>query len=186
MSKLDLRPARRADAGDLIAANRDSRAHHRPFVEPFTDEAGFDAWFDGLVTGANVGLVARDAESGRIVGVVNLSQIFLKGFRSAYLGYYGMRGFSGRGLMTEAVRLATRFAFDAVGLHRVEANIQPDNHRSIALVKRLGFRLEGFSPRYLMVGGAWRDHERWALLSDEVTAATEARSVPSAATDRLD
>ena len=71
-------------------------------------------------------------------------------------------------LMTEAVRLAAAHAFGVLGLHRLEANIQPENLRSIALVKRLGFRLEGFSPRYLRIGGEWRDHERWALLAEEV------------------
>ncbi len=69
--------------------------------------------------------------------------------------------------MTEAVRLAVAHAFDAGGLHRVEANIQPGNHASIALVKRLGFRKEGFSPKYLKIGGVWCDHERWALLADD-------------------
>jgi ribosomal-protein-alanine N-acetyltransferase len=52
-------------------------------------------------------------------------------------------------------------------LHRVEANIQPRNRASIALVKSLGFRQEGYSPRYLKIGGRWRDHERWALLVDD-------------------
>jgi ribosomal-protein-alanine N-acetyltransferase len=69
--------------------------------------------------------------------------------------------------MTEAVRQALAYAFDEVGLHRLEANIQPGNARSIALVRRLGFRLEGFSPRYLKIDGEWRDHERWAMLADE-------------------
>ncbi len=99
---------------------------------------------------------------------MNLSQIFLKGFRSGYIGYYGMIGLAGRGLMTEAVRLATQYAFDEVGLHRLEANIQPENLASIRLVQRVGFRKEGFSPRYLRIGGVWRDHERWALLADEM------------------
>ena len=69
--------------------------------------------------------------------------------------------------MTRAVELAVGHAFREIGLHRVEANVQPDNLRSRALVKRLGFRLEGYSPRYLRIAGAWRDHERWAKLADE-------------------
>ena len=52
-------------------------------------------------------------------------------------------------------------------LHRVEANIQPGNRASIALAQGAGFRREGFSPRYLKIGGRWRDHERWAILADE-------------------
>ena len=100
---------------------------------------------------------------------MNFSQIFRKGFQNAYLGYYGMVAFAGRGLMTEAVRLATRYAFDELGLHRLEANVQPANTASIALIRRVGFRKEGFSPRYLRINGVWCDHERWALLADEPT-----------------
>ncbi|UZJ61763.1 GNAT family N-acetyltransferase [Pseudomonas sp. KU26590] len=69
--------------------------------------------------------------------------------------------------MSRAVELTTRYAFEELGLHRIEANIQPENVRSIALVKRLGFRKEGFSPKYLQIAGVWCDHERWALLADE-------------------
>jgi ribosomal-protein-alanine N-acetyltransferase len=69
--------------------------------------------------------------------------------------------------MSEGVALVLQRAFWEQGLHRLEANIQPDNTQSIALVKRLGFRREGFSPRYLKLGGRWRDHERWALLREE-------------------
>jgi [ribosomal protein S5]-alanine N-acetyltransferase len=167
VSPVLLRRAVAADAAELIAANRESRAQHAPFAEPFTDQAGFDIWFARGLTGANVGLVAREAATGALVGVVNLNEIVMGALRSAYLGYYGMARTARRGLMTEAVRLALIVAFDDLGLHRVEANIQPGNTASRALVRRLGFHQEGFSPRYLFIGGAWRDHERWALLEDE-------------------
>jgi [ribosomal protein S5]-alanine N-acetyltransferase len=77
-----------------------------------------------------------------------------------------MSSFSRKGLMTEALRAAVDYAFNDLGMHRLEANIQPENRASIALVRRLGFQKEGFSPRYLRINGEWRDHERWALLSD--------------------
>ena len=69
--------------------------------------------------------------------------------------------------MTEALRLAMRHAFRVLKLHRVEANIQPTNRPSIAVVKRLGFRREGYSRRYLKISGRWRDHERWAILKED-------------------
>lgn len=61
----------------------------------------------------------------------------------------------------------TKLAFGELDLHRLEANIQPDNERSIRLVVRLGCRREGYSPRYVKVAGKWRDHERWALLAED-------------------
>ena len=69
--------------------------------------------------------------------------------------------------MTEALQLALRHAFRALKLHRVEANIEPGNEASIALVRGAGFTREGFSRRYLKHGGRWRDHERWALLRED-------------------
>ena len=163
-----LTPVTRADTTELIQANLDSREYHHPWTAPFTDEAGFDAWFRRTFSGLNVGMVVREVASGQVAGVVNLNEVVAGAFQSAYLGYYGMVALARRGMMTEAVRLAAAHAFGALGLHRLEANIQPGNLRSVALVKRLGFRLEGFSPRYLRIGGEWRDHERWALLADEV------------------
>ena len=99
--------------------------------------------------------------------MVNVSEIVRGFFQSAYMGYYGMAGMNGRGLMGDAVRLTVTHAFHGLGLHRLEANIQPGNEPSRALAKRLGFRQEGYSPRYLKIDGEWRDHERWAVLADE-------------------
>jgi ribosomal-protein-alanine N-acetyltransferase len=169
---LSVTRATREDAPALIAANQENRAYHQPWVEPFTDPVGFEDWFARIVTGATVSMIARTPEGG-IIGVINLSQIVLGDFRSCYCGYYGMASQAGRGLMTEAVRQAIRIAFTEIGLHRVEANIQPNNHRSIALVRRVGFRLEGFSPSYLRIHGVWRDHERWALVDDAAPPLSE-------------
>ncbi|MBB4007208.1 GNAT family N-acetyltransferase [Allorhizobium taibaishanense] len=165
MSSITLLPVRRADGPDLVAANLASRDHHAPWVSPFIDLDGFDAYFAQTVTGATVGLVAREAESGGVVGVFTISQIALGNFKSAYLGYYGMAAFAGRGLMRDALEAVTVYAFNEIGLNRIEANIQPGNRRSIALVERCGFEKEGFSRRYLKIGGEWRDHERWAKLA---------------------
>ncbi len=161
-----MRRVARSDAAALIEGNLRSRALHASWAEPFTDAPGFAAWFERELQGGRISMVATPAESDAICGVVTLSGIMLDALRGAYVAYYGMAGFERRGLMTEAVRAVVRFAFDELELHRVEANIQPGNAASIALARRLGFRREGFSPRYLRVGGAWRDHERWALLSD--------------------
>jgi len=167
MSRVVVRRLRRADADELIAAHRENREYHAPWVEPFTDQAGFDQWFARTIAGANVSLVARERGTNDLVGVINLNEIVMGNFRNAYFGYWGFARSGGRGLMTEALREAVRFAFDEVGLHRVEANIQPNNVRSIALAHRAGFVKEGFSPRYLLIDGEWRDHERWALVADE-------------------
>jgi ribosomal-protein-alanine N-acetyltransferase len=69
--------------------------------------------------------------------------------------------------MTEAVNLALRHAFKNLKLHRIEANVQPENFPSIAVLKRCGFSKEGFSRRYLKIKGKWRDHERWAIIKED-------------------
>jgi ribosomal-protein-alanine N-acetyltransferase len=69
--------------------------------------------------------------------------------------------------MAEGLTLVLDQAFIKLGLHRVEANVQPANAASLALVARLGFRKEGFSPSFLQIDGEWRDHERWAIVEDE-------------------
>ena len=69
--------------------------------------------------------------------------------------------------MTEALRLMLAYAFNDLKLHRLEANVQPENVSSLALVKRAGFVREGYSRRYLKIAGRWRDHERWAILRED-------------------
>ncbi len=107
------------------------------------------------------------SEEGALCGVFNLNEIVQGSFKSAYLGYYALAPHAGKGLMSAGLELVLTRAFGELGLHRLEANIQPKNRRSIELVRRAGFRYEGLSPRYLHIAGRWRDHERWAITSEE-------------------
>jgi ribosomal-protein-alanine N-acetyltransferase len=77
--------------------------------------------------------------------------------------------------MRDGLELVLRHAFLGLGLHRIEANIQPGNRASISLARGAGFRREGFSRRYLKIGGRWRDHERWAIIIDDWRARARAR-----------
>lgn len=167
LSRVVIRLVHASDAAELVAANLASIELHEPWVSPCRDHASFLGYLTRCDGDRSFGFIARERESGRIVGVVNVSEIVRGFFQSAYMGYYGTAGMSGRGLMSEAVRLVVSHAFGELGLHRIEANIQPGNEPSRALVKKLGFRQEGYSPRYLKIDGEWRDHERWAVLADE-------------------
>lgn len=106
-------------------------------------------------------------DAGQLCGVLNLSEVVRGSFQSAYLGYYALAPHAGKGFMSAGLSLVLDLAFGDLGLHRLEANIQPKNRRSIELVKRAGFRCEGLSPRYLKIAGRWRDHERWAITAEE-------------------
>ena len=166
-SPVVLARVRHTDADELIALNLESIDYHEPWETAFKDRAAFDRWFEHSLTGAHVFLIARERATNEVVGVINFNEIVMGALRGAYCGYWGYPRTGRRGLMTEALREAVRFAFQELGLHRIEANIQPGNARSIALARRAGFTKEGFSPRYLFLSGAWRDHERWAILADD-------------------
>ena len=167
MSDVHLRTPSAADANEFLGLVAASRSFHRPWVEPPGDRHAFAAL---IRRNGNEDfrafLIARGSDEA-IVGAADLSQILHGTFRNAYLGFYALGQHAGRGYMSQGVGLVLRHAFNELGLHRVEANVQPRNEASKALLQRLGFRQEGFSPRYLKIGGRWRDHERWAILADE-------------------
>ena len=160
------KPSLRDEVRFLEAARR-SRDFLRRWSPPRCTSASYRAYIERLATPTHDGRFVVLRTSGELVGVINVSEIVRGPFRSAYLGYYAFVPHAGRGYMTEGLTLALRWVFGSLRLHRVEANIQPGNEPSRALVRRLGFRCEGFSPRYLKVGGRWRDHERWALTVED-------------------
>jgi [ribosomal protein S5]-alanine N-acetyltransferase len=160
------RPTARA-AREFLAAVARSAKLHAPWVAPPRTESAYRAYVKRARTPAHVGYLIRRCGPGELVGVANISEIVRGALRSAYLGYYAFAPYDRQGLMREALSLVIAEAFRRLRLHRLEANIQPGNSASLGLVRGLGFRREGYSPRYLKVRGRWRDHERWALLADE-------------------
>jgi [ribosomal protein S5]-alanine N-acetyltransferase len=104
---------------------------------------------------------------GRFVGELTLSSIQRGPFQSASIGYWIDEAFAGRGLMPEAVVVALRFAFETLGLHRVEVSIIPRNTPSRRVVEKLNLRLEGIAERYLEIDGVWEDHVRYAVTAEE-------------------
>ena len=162
-----LRGPVRRDRDEFISLMRKSRSFHRPWATAPTDDARFEAYLSDSGRADFEAMLVCRTEDGAIVGFFNLSQIARGSLQSAYLGYAVGKPYAGRGYMREGLELVLQRAFEVLGLHRVEANIQPDNHASIALARGAGFRREGFSPRYLKIAGRWRDHERWAVLADE-------------------
>jgi ribosomal-protein-alanine N-acetyltransferase len=155
------------DLAELTALNRASARLHRGLVSPPTKPEQFRAFIKRCRMADCVCFLICRVGDGAVVGSISLSQIVRGNFQSAYLGYYVGGQYAGRGHMTEALRLMLRHAFLRLKLHRVEANIQPGNAASIALVRRAGFVREGYSRRYLKICGRWRDHERWALVAEE-------------------
>ena len=151
------------DAEAFAAAMRASRGLHRPWIAMPETPAAYATYLARAQQGEFAPYLACRAGDGAIVGFANLAQIIRGPLQQAFLSYGGVAAHAGRGYMTEAVQLVLREAFVTLKLHRLEANIQPGNEPSRALAQRCGFELEGFSPRYLKVGGRWRDHERWAL-----------------------
>ena len=162
-----LRPPRKKDGAEFLAVNRRSASFNRGLASPPTQPAQFDEYVTRSKRPDSACFLICRKEDGAIMGSIALSQIFRGGFLSAYLGYQIGAEFARQGHMTEAIQLMLRHAFIDLKLHRLEANIQPGNVASIALVKRAGFVREGYSPRYLKIGGRWRDHERWAILAED-------------------
>lgn len=116
--------------------------------------------------------------AGRLVGQVTVSNVVRGAFDSATIGYWVDQEVAGRGITPVSVALAVDHCF-AIGLHRVEINIRPENVPSLRVVDKLGFRPEGHHERYLFIDGAWRDHVSFALVREDVAGSVLARLLGS-------
>ena len=159
------KPSRRR-RDEFLQAVRNSKSLHGKWTSAPGTTAEFDALLKRLRQKTHLGYWII-TEQDELAGAIHVSEIVRGSFCSAYLGYYAFAPHNGRGYMTQGLSAVVSDAFQHQGLHRLEANIQPGNHASRALVQGLGFRLEGISPRYLKIAGRWRDHERWAITIEE-------------------
>tara|TARA_B100001079_G_scaffold163457_1_gene140159 strand:+ start:4489 stop:5010 length:522 start_codon:yes stop_codon:yes gene_type:complete len=159
----------------FIASARASRDLHHPWIAPPCSTASFRVHLKRYGQPSQASHVAVDTANGGLIGAVHLNEIVYGALESAYLAYFVFRPYAGRGFMSRVLAGVIELAFTQYRLHRLEANVQPGNQPSKRLVQSLGFRLEGFSPRYLRINGAWRDHERYALTTEDWFGPVERR-----------
>jgi ribosomal-protein-alanine N-acetyltransferase len=176
--RLVLHPPRTVDVPGLRFALRKNDAHLRPWSAahaPGEDPTSLTSvsravlrhrreWKTGM---AYVLLVSPRDDDDAVIGRVALGGILRGAFQNAYLGYWIDAEHQGRGLMTEAVRAATSFAFASLGLHRVQAAVMPRNMRSLRVLDKAGYRREGFAAKYLCIAGEWEDHTIYAMTAEE-------------------
>jgi ribosomal-protein-alanine N-acetyltransferase len=181
---VELHPLRRRDAAEwsrLRLANEDWLRPWEPSAtQPWAERhspAAYRAMRQAVARRARLGTTLPFAirVEGRLAGQVTIDNIVRGALRSGYLGYWIDRDVAGRGMASLAVALVCDYAFSEVGLHRVQADIRPENVPSQRLVERLGFSREGLLRRYLDIDGDWRDHLAYALLAEDLPAGALAR-----------
>jgi ribosomal-protein-alanine N-acetyltransferase len=161
-----LRHPRTADRDAFIGAVGRSRLLHGPWVHPPATPEAYDAYLRRSRGPRHAAFLIVRNDDGELAGVVNMSEMVRGAFGSALLGYYAFTPYARQGYLREGIGLVAAHAFGQMRLHRLNANVRPENVASVALLRSAGFRLEGSSPRYLHLDGAWRDHRPWVLLAD--------------------
>ncbi|MFB9836035.1 GNAT family N-acetyltransferase [Actinoallomurus acaciae] len=161
--RVTLRPLNADDEPEFLALVAASTDLHRPWMSLPGTPPVFRAYVERYKGPDEESLLVCRRDTGAIAGLININSIIRGRFQSGSLGYAAFAPSAGRGYMSEGLDLVLHHAFGRLRLHRLEAQVQPENHASIRLVRRAGFRSEGRSPDLLFIDGAWRDHERWAI-----------------------
>lgn len=180
--RIELRPLRRRDRFRWLELRERNREWLKPWeaTSPLP-ESGFS--FGAMVAGMNREARAGRSYSfalyfaGRMAGQVTIGGIALGAARTAHIGYWIDHRVGGRGLMTEAVALATDFCLNELGLHRIEINIRPENARSRRVAEKCGYQEEGLRRALLHIDGAWRDHICYVMLAETAPKAGVLRTL---------
>ena len=171
--RLNLLPVHESLAPQVAAFYRRNAVHLAPWDPPSPPGVATETFQRGRLRNATAEMAAGTAcrwwlqlqvEPTIVVGSVSLTQIARGAFQNAMLGYAIDCEHEGLGLMREALQVVITHAFSAeFNLHRIQANVRPENVRSIGIIRRLGFEQEGLALQYLFINCAWRDHLMFAL-----------------------
>lgn len=171
--RLDLIPAHEDLADKVIDFYKRNEAHLAPWDPPKPAD-----FYTPAFQRKRLRKAAADAKEGKelrwwfclrddhqhLIGNIGLSAIVRGAFQNAMLGYAIDAQFQGQGLMQEGLSAVIAYAFSPeINLHRIQANVRPENIRSLRVLQQLGFEREGFAPAYLFIDGEWRDHVMHAL-----------------------
>ena len=173
-----LRLAEPSDVPQLVIYRRENAGHLEPFEPTPSPEHLTEAWWAHQVDAHHrefeAGLAVRfqlfgPGDPAPVLGLVSFSNIIRGAFHSCYLGFALSAGAQGKGLMTESARLGIEYMFREQHLHRISANYLPHNTRSAAVLKRLGFAVDGYARDYLLIDGRWQDHILTSLVDPDWT-----------------
>lgn len=153
------------DESVFVALAEDSFQFHRKWIKLPTDSEAFKRYLSGFEGENAFCFVVCDADL--IVGFVSLTGIEREPYCRGRLGYGVFEQYAKMGYMSSGLEHVIRLAFEDLELHRLEADIQPENFPSKRLIKKMGFTCEGISRKFIRINGEWIDHERWALTFDE-------------------
>lgn len=118
------------------------------------------------LAGSSVHIIGTNDSETQVIATCSISNIVRGVFQSCHMGYSVDRSCEGQGRMLELAQYTIEYVFAELKLHRIIANHMPENRRSEALLKRLGFEREGYAKRYLQIDGEWEDHVLNSLINN--------------------
>jgi len=169
-----LRAPRMDDYVDWAQLRQESRSFLAPWepvwpVDDLTRQSfrrRMKRYHDDMIADLAYTLFIFEPTTGSLMGGMTLGNVRRGVSQSATLGYWMGQPFAGRGIMTKAVRVMKVFAFEKLGLRRIEAGCIPNNIASIRVLEANGFEREGYAREYLCIAGVWQDHFLYACLND--------------------
>lgn len=156
--------------GEAFYTAAGQEEHLRAGIKMLQQRTGVRFWIYFRSEGAG--------ESFPLIGNMSLTNIVRGHFHSAFLGYQLDKEYVGKGFGTDAVRALVTYGFSEMGLHRIEANIMPENIPSRRLAEKIGFQQEGLARKYLQIQGRWEDHFHYSLISEEFMEGNDEQSLP--------